>query len=467
MSSLSTLRDPAPDILYTLRNNPPSSPTLATLPNEILLEIFEQLDTADLLALSLVTRTIQEVAEVCLYRKVKLSEVTYRYFGESIELFLRSIVTRPPLADRIKSIDIQACNKRSWIRPAYLAPSFPGQITIFSTSDWGRIHGIVRAGLLIDRLPCLRELRLDLYGSYFSRHERLPPEVSALDMLFGDFINPQKHGLHLIRGLAGLQRLTLEGMLVELQWFRLPSLEYVTIGQSAILGPDTFAGETFQLQNLTFGIRNFYINSSRGTLSPLVPFLAHFTSLRELSFHFKPVASCMELLRIINENREDFDLFLSRLQTVKDTLEVLRLSQEDKRVCFSASSISPWAMYTTPIRALIQFARLRVLEIPQAALLGTNYTGQYISPIHLLPASLETVLIWNLNPKIIHWLRQISTDVAWFPKLSEITLLSSLNPKDAQTLEESILKDGSCKGLSRAGVRVTVEGRQEWGPEEI
>jgi hypothetical protein len=109
-----------PGLCLVLDKDKETPPNLATLPTELLLNVFARVEASDLAALSRTSWSIHCLAQTLLYKSVcvyKL-ESNKKPLGSRVELLLRTVVQNGALADQIKTLIIEAnakqlCVKRS------------------------------------------------------------------------------------------------------------------------------------------------------------------------------------------------------------------------------------------------------------------------------------------------------------------------------------------------------------------
>jgi hypothetical protein len=228
-----------------------------------------------------------------------------------------------------------------------------------------------------------------------------------LNAMFGDLIDVNKHSLSLIPGLANLKSLTLDGMFVAWNWFKLPTLEHIAISNDAKLLPHTYPqGETVNITSINFEAWGSGTHLRHIRCSELPSFLSHFALLRELTFEF-------EHLDWGNGSTPGFSELVTSFDVVRNTLEILRI----KRFCTDPEYIN-----AIPAPTFSQFSRLRILELSQEGLLGKDDNDQFIDPTELLPPSIEEIKIWHPTVEVLEWFKHLYPVIAAFPNLKAITL---------------------------------------------
>jgi hypothetical protein len=166
----------SPNAHPDLDTNPTRLPAIAILPNELMLEIFERLDTGSQYSLSLTCIWFSSLVKKTIYKDIRL--VKAESIGKSrVEPLLRSVVEKPAIGTQVSSLRLEAAGWETLPRLADTARIFRYQVDLGSGDCPDRVlNEIPRSGVLIDRLTGLKSLQLKFFiGIYY----RLHPEYAG------------------------------------------------------------------------------------------------------------------------------------------------------------------------------------------------------------------------------------------------------------------------------------------------
>ncbi|KAF1951373.1 hypothetical protein CC80DRAFT_508989 [Byssothecium circinans] len=190
----------------------PEKTSVENVPNELLLDVFEQPAFDTRKTLCYVSKRFCLLAQPTLFSSPQLNhpsltENPAATQGNAVELLLRALVDVSSLARKMKSIRIVASRDFITMNPSEIASVNPRQIWSGigcrkKPAKVAIIPLVRRAGVLIDRLSNLQELSLSV-----------PPRISRIR--FEDLINVGDHPFTKIPGLDTLKCLGLDSMRVE------------------------------------------------------------------------------------------------------------------------------------------------------------------------------------------------------------------------------------------------------------
>ena len=363
------------------------------LPDELLLKIAFLLQdkignhTDDLLALCKVSKALARTAQEVLFQDCYIGGTLA---PKRLGLFLRTILNRIDLAQKVQKLEITVTRHYAWTRthPSWVNVDGTTTDTVTFLSNCVRNLKLpaydymehtwlrqlrIRANnshiaviaLVLARVRKLRSLHLIL-----AENLEMPPLLVQLCSMHPSLILGALEDIHITRGrdIFSLRQGGLPPLL------RLPSLRSVQVNDTSDLTVHTWDidhrhVEISTITSLTLCGRAY--QSFNGQI------LRCFTALRSFTCHFN----------------SDFSLenVLFALGNQQSTLETLRIST------------ASYLRNRSPIGSFAIFTRLKVLQIPQGLLLGDRESTPPLL-VNILPRSLERLELDTT------WIRQGDTD---------------------------------------------------------
>ena len=360
------------------------------LPDELLLEIAFFLQdkignhTDDLLALCKVSKALARTTQEVLFQDCHIGGTLA---PERLGLFLRTILNRGDLAQKVRKLEITVTQHYAWTRTHLSWVNMDGTTTDtvaflsncvrdlklpvydYMEHTWLRqlrirAHNshIAVVALVLARVQKLRCLHLIL-----AKYLEMPPLLVQLCSMHPSLILGALEDIHITRGrdVFSFRRGGVPPLL------RLPSLRSVQVGDTSDFFTWDINHRHVEISTITsLTLRGRIYQSFNGQV------LRCFTALRSFTCHF------------------DYDVSLKNvlfaLGNQQNTLETLRIST------------TSYLRNCSPIGSFTTFTRLKILQIPQGLLLGDRGSTAPLL-VNVLPRSLERLVLDTT------WIRQGDT----------------------------------------------------------
>ncbi|KAF2649213.1 hypothetical protein K491DRAFT_212551 [Lophiostoma macrostomum CBS 122681] len=412
-----------------------STPPLLRLPNELLDIIVELAYPSgivgrdwnshrqrNLLPLARTCRRLRPVAEHGMYqiitthnlRKMKGEYVRSRTFLPSL---FQTLNSRRDLGEQVRMLHLFAIDGR--INYVRRDPSDP------ITSDGGcrTISELRLVGHLLKLLSNLSTLKIQILGMDKGIYLQDPllklfGELKYKDMLRSRSMAPYLQNLETLEHGGG-----------ELHWlfWTLPKLQRLNFNHRVRFKHDVM------YMSSPGQIKEVETVHSTAILTKLSVSLNHETrrffhgcqNLRRLTImfvdtiYFNPQASIDNFVRL--HNKGSYEALNDMLQHCRTTLKTLSVDYKDFYLSF-CPRIS--VVRLSPIGPLCTFTALKILKLPQAALLGSDgYMHRHPIPIkQLLPPNIEHLGLLQPTPSIEPWLKELARYSHHFKQLKTVTL---------------------------------------------
>ncbi|KAL6704091.1 hypothetical protein ACN47E_008754 [Coniothyrium glycines] len=414
----------------------------SALPEELIIHIASMLmdNTSALSGLAKCSRDFARIFKPLLYRTINVRCTDPQ--ERAIPLLLRTLIDRPQYGEYVQDLSVEANVDIIKSNGDRVPNLFPASDTLFKVDDLvsrsiaGLPHHqpphqgwhvkltqrapVAFTGLLLTRLPNLVHLTLIV-----SECEGYGGAVNVLSRLFGLLTRPSSPHISAFTpclNLDHVKNLRTTGYNLDILAVEFPQLRELAV--NLVIRFEDHAG------NLRY---------SSGTARPSeiihaqhqLKVLKITTDWEDLELHpsTKHTATLLRFLRCYNITEIHFTLargprrpvlpgtllswnaLTAILYPVRNTLEVLKLSITEDTKAF------PQACYPRfyPIHSLKHFHRLRVLELPQTALLHRHYRRPTYQKPHaelVYPPSLKEVLVTWPDQKSLDWLFDITATTA-------------------------------------------------------
>ncbi|KAF2732595.1 hypothetical protein EJ04DRAFT_565832 [Polyplosphaeria fusca] len=464
--------------------------SLEIIPNEILFEIAQFLDSETLQSLVRVSRRFRSIVESEIYRVIDVPRFTGssglpRAPGYVVPLY-QAFFNRPELLNKVQILKLSIQDRRVHCKlpsPLGLSEDPSGTFDLMVVVNESSV-----AGKLLTMLPNLRHLTIGNptpdrnidYGR--SRYD--PGEA-----IFGRHFQDDLTGLGAIAGLKSLESLEFRNGDIRKEWFCLPRLQTVRLGLEADFHspershylPTAFQSTMTKLDiedNTHHFVYNTDVDINFQSIFSAFACLKHLRlsfQNNQLKFHLrsrydKPRTIDFEndFYPIINEDRQgSCDMLLYKLGGTEHLITHLELTWQVEVNMHNLEFISPG-------HGLRRWDSLQVLKIPQELMCGRGSNFIMKSTLSgvewklrrhferiewTLPASLEQLEIQYPDRHVFHWLEALAECAAHFTKLKMITLACDERLDESQRLGEiftveDLLRFPAWRKLEAVGIQL-------------
>jgi hypothetical protein len=405
--------------------------TLYNLPDELLLPILDDLDSQDLDSLSKTSRRFRGIAHEALHLEV----IIIRPLSK-IPVLIRSMVERPDLAGRVRTLVLPIENGPLWptmgwhklVRKATRRAISQEIVNVRWENNLDSRFMPACVGLLLCLLLKLEEL--DLSGSYNNR----------VDSMYTIGLLKYRGGEHqALPGLQGLRSLKISMKDLDDDWSAaLPNLSSLEVDwtleqhQPYPMSEPTEAPPAVSSLTINCAAHVFSPNTAR--YRGFTYFISQYTGITDFKLTYTNVPDprdhiCktfpmpMDLLRDCAECSPSAHALIERLKPLWPTLLSLDITTDDPANCDRTKSIGA-------VSTLRHFSSLERLSIPFWFLSPLGRPSWHIvplgqgDPVQVLPSTLQFLTIYDPDMFVFALLVQIFKNRENFPELCEIVLES-------------------------------------------
>lgn len=420
---------------------------LENLPDELLLDIALRLQPPDLKDLALTARKFRDIAQEALHTSISL-----RKYSQSLLELLRTLVQRPDLAKKVRSLQITGyCGVQPIYRLAIIYEECWDQVVthaIKSTQSWPidqmKWVSFVKYGNLYACIGLLLVLTDQLQTLTFCSGDNedfmTPPSLSLTFPGIAEAHDVTAPDLLL---LPQLRRLSGAWGEMNRSWSTFPKLLHLELDCTELVAWDKEPVILFHgITTLTLRRPTLYEYQPADT-QDLSPFFQRLPALRSLRLCFtnwrKKDGNMYDGIRayyssydpgIPTEERICYpkqgftsSIIIDPLIPASHLLEELELKCSD-------TGDSKQIDYLRPSRSLQRFTLIKRLSIPQSVLINsTPYGCSPLHPFEALPPNVEYLNVADPTTAVIEWISGVLDDRSKLRSLKRISLDFDNDPK--------------------------------------